>query len=60
MGSIAEITAAGNYAYHSSKAALNAAMKGLSWALAERSIGVLLRTGNERPLLSLQRNRIPW
>ena len=34
MGSIAEITAAGNYAYRSSKAALNAAMKGLSLALA--------------------------
>ncbi|MGA7949057.1 MAG: SDR family oxidoreductase [Thiobacillaceae bacterium] len=42
MGSIAEITAAGNYAYRSSKAALNAAMKGLSLALAERDIGVLL------------------
>ncbi|HYP69063.1 MAG TPA: SDR family oxidoreductase [Thiobacillaceae bacterium] len=42
MGSIAEITAPGNYAYRSSKAALNAAMKGLSWALAERGIGVLL------------------
>jgi NAD(P)-dependent dehydrogenase (short-subunit alcohol dehydrogenase family) len=42
MGSIAEITTAGNYAYRSSKAALNAAMKGLSWALTERGIGVLL------------------
>jgi NAD(P)-dependent dehydrogenase (short-subunit alcohol dehydrogenase family) len=42
MGSIAEITTAGNYAYRSSKAALNATMKGLSWALAERGIGVLL------------------
>jgi NAD(P)-dependent dehydrogenase (short-subunit alcohol dehydrogenase family) len=42
MGSIAEITAPGNYAYRSSKAALNAAMKGLSWALAERGVGVLL------------------
>jgi NAD(P)-dependent dehydrogenase (short-subunit alcohol dehydrogenase family) len=42
MGSIAEITTSGNYAYRSSKAALNAAMKGLSWALTERGIGVLL------------------
>jgi NAD(P)-dependent dehydrogenase (short-subunit alcohol dehydrogenase family) len=42
MGSIAEITTAGNYAYRSSKAALNAAMKGLSCALTERGIGVLL------------------
>ncbi|HUW29303.1 MAG TPA: SDR family oxidoreductase [Sulfuriferula sp.] len=42
MGSIAEITAPGNYAYRSSKAALNAAMKGLSHALAQRGIGVLL------------------
>lgn len=42
MGSIAEIAAAGNYAYRSSKAALNAAMKGLSHALAQRGIGVLL------------------
>lgn len=42
MGSIAEITSPGNYAYRSSKAALNAAMKGLSWALNERRIGVLL------------------
>lgn len=42
MGSIAEIGAPGNYAYRSSKAALNAAMKGLSHALAPRGIGVLL------------------
>ena len=42
MGSITEITSAGNYAYRSSKAALNAAMKGLSWALMGRGIGVLL------------------
>ncbi len=42
MGSIAEIAAPGNYAYRSSKAALNAAMKGLSHALAQRHIGVLL------------------
>ena len=42
MGSIAEIVATGNYAYRSSKAALNAAMKGLSHTLAQRGIGVLL------------------
>ena len=42
MGSIAEIGTPGNYAYRSSKAALNAAMKGLSHALAPRGIGVLL------------------
>ncbi|HEY9146450.1 MAG TPA: SDR family oxidoreductase [Thiobacillus sp.] len=42
MGSITEIGAPGNYAYRSSKAALNAAMKGLSHALAPRGIGVLL------------------
>lgn len=42
MGSIAEITAPGNYAYRSSKSALNAAMKGLSHAFAQRGIGVLL------------------
>ncbi|MFH0933844.1 MAG: SDR family oxidoreductase [Pseudomonadota bacterium] len=42
MGAIAEIAAPGNYAYRSSKAALNAAMKGLSHALAPQGIGVLL------------------
>lgn len=42
MGSIAEITAPGDYYYRSSKAALNAAMKGLSIALKDRGIGVLL------------------
>jgi NAD(P)-dependent dehydrogenase (short-subunit alcohol dehydrogenase family) len=42
MGSIAEIEAPGDYYYRSSKAALNAAMKGLSIALKERGIGVLL------------------
>ncbi|MGE5320475.1 MAG: SDR family oxidoreductase [Hyphomicrobiaceae bacterium] len=42
MGSIAEIAERGNYAYRSSKAALNAAMKGLTYALAPRGIGVLL------------------
>jgi NAD(P)-dependent dehydrogenase (short-subunit alcohol dehydrogenase family) len=42
MGSIAEITAPGDTYYRSSKAALNAAMKGLSLSLGERGIGVLL------------------
>lgn len=42
MGSIAEISVPGDTAYRSSKAALNAAMKGLSCALAERRVGVLL------------------
>lgn len=42
MGAIAEITAPGNYAYRSSKTALNAAMKGLSHVFAQRGIGVLL------------------
>jgi len=42
MGSIAEIQAPGDYYYRSSKTALNAAMKGLSLALKERGIGVLL------------------
>lgn len=42
MGSIAEIAAPGSYAYRSSKAALNAAMKGLSHAFAQRGISVML------------------
>jgi NAD(P)-dependent dehydrogenase (short-subunit alcohol dehydrogenase family) len=42
MGSISEITVPGDTCYRSSKAALNAAMKGLSLALGERGIGVLL------------------
>ena len=42
MGSIAGIGAPGSYAYRSSKAALNAVMKGLSHALAPQGIGVLL------------------
>jgi NAD(P)-dependent dehydrogenase (short-subunit alcohol dehydrogenase family) len=42
MGAIAEIEAPGNYAYRSSKAALNAAMKGLSHVFAQRGVGVLL------------------
>ena len=42
MGSIAEIGSPGSYAYRSSKAALNAAMKGLSLELQAQRIGVLL------------------
>jgi len=42
MGSIAEIDYPGSYAYRSSKAALNAAMKGISLELQQRSLGVLL------------------
>lgn len=42
MGSIAEIEAPGAYAYRASKAALNAAMRGMSLELKPRGIGVLL------------------
>ncbi len=42
MGSIAEIDHPGSYAYRSSKAALNAAMKGISLELQPRSVGILL------------------
>jgi len=42
MGSIAEIGSPGDYAYRSSKAALNAAMKGVSLELAPQGISVLL------------------
>jgi NAD(P)-dependent dehydrogenase (short-subunit alcohol dehydrogenase family) len=42
MGSISEILAPNDYAYRSSKAALNAAMKGLALEVAERGVGVLL------------------
>lgn len=60
MGSIAEIESPGSYYYRSSKAALNAAMKGFSLELKPLQIGVLLlhpgwvRTqmgGPEGPLL---------
>lgn len=63
MGSIAEIEAPGDYYYRSSKAALNAAMKGLSIALKERGVGVLLlhpgwvRTrmgGRDAPILAAE------
>lgn len=42
MGSITDIAAPGSYYYRSSKAALNAAMKGLAQALRPRGIGVLI------------------
>jgi NAD(P)-dependent dehydrogenase (short-subunit alcohol dehydrogenase family) len=42
MGSIADIGTPNDYAYRSSKSALNAAMKGLSLELADRDIGVML------------------
>ena len=42
MGSIAEITLPRSYYYRSSKAALNAAMKGFSLEVKPRRIGVLL------------------
>ena len=42
MGSIAEISSPGSYYYRSSKAALNASMKGLSLELRAQGIGVLL------------------
>lgn len=42
MGSIEDITAANDYAYRSSKAALNTVMKGLAYELAEEGIGILL------------------
>lgn len=42
MGSIAEIESPGSYAYRSSKAALNAVMKGVSLELRPHGVGVLL------------------
>lgn len=42
MGSIGEIGSSGDYAYRSSKSALNAAMKGVSLELADRDVSVLL------------------
>lgn len=42
MGSIAEIESPGSYAYRSSKAALNAAMRGLTLELDRDGIGLLL------------------
>ncbi len=42
MGSIADIAGPNDYAYRSSKAALNAVVKGLSYELAPLGIGILL------------------
>lgn len=42
MGSIADIQAPGSYYYRSSKAALNAAMRGLAAELRPRGVGVVL------------------
>jgi len=42
MGSIADIEMPGSYYYRSSKAALNAAMRGMAQALHERGVGMLL------------------
>jgi NAD(P)-dependent dehydrogenase (short-subunit alcohol dehydrogenase family) len=42
MGSIRELSAPNDYAYRSSKAALNAAMKGLALEVAKSGVGVLL------------------
>jgi NAD(P)-dependent dehydrogenase (short-subunit alcohol dehydrogenase family) len=42
MGSIADISAPGSYYYRSSKAALNAAMKGLALAYRPLGVGVLI------------------
>jgi NAD(P)-dependent dehydrogenase (short-subunit alcohol dehydrogenase family) len=42
MGSIEDIKSSNDYAYRSSKAALNAAMKGLVYELAPLRIGILL------------------
>ena len=64
MGSIADITNANDYAYRSSKAALNAAMKGLSIEVREQGIGVLLlhpgwvrtRMGGDSAPLSTQQS----
>jgi len=59
MGSITDISSPNDYAYRSSKAALNAAIKGLAYELTPLGIGILLvhpgwvRTrmgGNDAPL----------
>jgi NAD(P)-dependent dehydrogenase (short-subunit alcohol dehydrogenase family) len=42
MGSISEITGPNDYAYRSSKAALNSVVKGLTYELAPLGIGILL------------------
>ena len=42
MASIEDISKAGSYYYRSTKAALNAAMEGLTYELKEKDIGILL------------------
>lgn len=62
MGSIADISSGNDYAYRSSKTAVNAAMKGLSYEVAGHGVGVLLlhpgwvrtRMGGESAPLSTQ------
>lgn len=62
MGSIADISSGNDYAYRSSKTAVNAAMKGLSYEVASHGVGVLLlhpgwvrtRMGGESAPLSAQ------
>jgi len=64
MGSIADITSANDYAYRSSKAALNVVMKGLSIEVREQGVGVLLlhpgwartRMGGDSAPLSTQQS----
>ncbi|WP_455222247.1 SDR family oxidoreductase [Kaarinaea lacus] len=64
MGSIADITSANDYAYRSSKAALNASMKGLSIEIRTLGVGVLLlhpgwvrtRMGGDSAPLSTQQS----
>jgi len=64
MGSIGDITSPRDYAYRSSKAALNAAMKGLSYEVAKRKIGILIlhpgwvrtRMGGESAPLSAEQS----
>ncbi|WP_455208901.1 SDR family oxidoreductase [Kaarinaea lacus] len=64
MGSIADIASGNDYAYRSSKAALNAAMKGLSYETATRNVGVLIlhpgwvrtRMGGESAPLTTQQS----
>lgn len=64
MGSISDIRNGNDYAYRSSKAALNAAMKGLSIEVREQGVGVLLlhpgwvrtRMGGDSAPLSTQQS----
>jgi len=64
MGSIGDITSPRDYAYRSSKAALNAAMKGLSYEIAKLNVGILVlhpgwvrtRMGGESAPLSAEQS----